>query len=275
MAAITICSDFGAQKNKVSHCFHCFPIYLPWSYGTGCGTGSNELIQSNIGRLILFKKKKKVSTRTHWVTQESYSTLCNILYQKRAWKRRYIHLRASESSCCRSKKKKKERKHPQPYHSTTYCNSNWGMKVQNRNQKGWLLPSDHGDPDGVTSLEPELEGLKLEGTQAWRGSMQRSWEHMAGNVVPRWTWVASSPLHEPPVSRCRWNLLQRNQAYITQELVEPLGWNRFARSPGQPMSPRLGFLPSASILRVTPPTVDSTLCRVVFQKTGMYPGDTG
>ena len=28
MAAITICSDFGAQKNKVSHCFHCFPIYL-------------------------------------------------------------------------------------------------------------------------------------------------------------------------------------------------------------------------------------------------------
>ena len=30
MAAVTICSDFGAQKNKVWHCFHCFPIYLPW-----------------------------------------------------------------------------------------------------------------------------------------------------------------------------------------------------------------------------------------------------
>ena len=29
MAAITICSDFGAQKNKVSHFVHCFPIYLP------------------------------------------------------------------------------------------------------------------------------------------------------------------------------------------------------------------------------------------------------
>ena len=29
MAAITICSDFGAPKNKVSRCFHCFPIYLP------------------------------------------------------------------------------------------------------------------------------------------------------------------------------------------------------------------------------------------------------
>ena len=24
-----ICSDFGAPKNKVSHCFHCFPIYFP------------------------------------------------------------------------------------------------------------------------------------------------------------------------------------------------------------------------------------------------------
>ena len=33
MAAVTICSDFGAQKNKVDHCF---PIYLPWSDGTRC-----------------------------------------------------------------------------------------------------------------------------------------------------------------------------------------------------------------------------------------------
>ena len=28
MAAVSICSDLGAQENKVSH-FHCFPIYLP------------------------------------------------------------------------------------------------------------------------------------------------------------------------------------------------------------------------------------------------------
>ena len=26
LAAVTICSDFGAQKNKVSQRFHCFPI---------------------------------------------------------------------------------------------------------------------------------------------------------------------------------------------------------------------------------------------------------
>ena len=36
MAAVTICSDFGAQKNKVWHSFHCFPIYFPWSDGTRC-----------------------------------------------------------------------------------------------------------------------------------------------------------------------------------------------------------------------------------------------
>ena len=36
MVAVTICSDFGAPQNKVCHCFHCFPIYLPWSDGTRC-----------------------------------------------------------------------------------------------------------------------------------------------------------------------------------------------------------------------------------------------
>ena len=36
MAAVTICSNLGAQENKVCHCFHCFPISLPWSNGTGC-----------------------------------------------------------------------------------------------------------------------------------------------------------------------------------------------------------------------------------------------
>ena len=33
MAAVTICSDFGAPKKKVWHCFH---IYFPWSDGTRC-----------------------------------------------------------------------------------------------------------------------------------------------------------------------------------------------------------------------------------------------
>ena len=36
MAAVTICSDSGAQNIKVWYCFLCFPIYLPWSNGTRC-----------------------------------------------------------------------------------------------------------------------------------------------------------------------------------------------------------------------------------------------
>ena len=29
-------SDFGTPQNKICHCFLCFPIYLPWSYGISC-----------------------------------------------------------------------------------------------------------------------------------------------------------------------------------------------------------------------------------------------
>ena len=36
MAAVTVHSDFGVQENKICHCFHFFPIYLPWSDGNGC-----------------------------------------------------------------------------------------------------------------------------------------------------------------------------------------------------------------------------------------------
>ena len=36
MAAVTFGSDFEAQENKAHHCFHCFPIYLPWSDRIGC-----------------------------------------------------------------------------------------------------------------------------------------------------------------------------------------------------------------------------------------------
>ena len=35
MAVVGVHSDFGAQENKVCHCFHCFSICLPWSDGTG------------------------------------------------------------------------------------------------------------------------------------------------------------------------------------------------------------------------------------------------
>ena len=36
MVALTIFSDFGAPKKKVSHCYHCCPVYFPWSDETRC-----------------------------------------------------------------------------------------------------------------------------------------------------------------------------------------------------------------------------------------------
>ena len=41
MAAVTICTGFGSPQNEV---FHCFPVYLPWSDGTGC----HDLIFLNV-----------------------------------------------------------------------------------------------------------------------------------------------------------------------------------------------------------------------------------
>ena len=48
MAEVTICSDFRAQKSKVSHCF---PIYLPWSHGTRC----HDLSFLNVNRASVMK----------------------------------------------------------------------------------------------------------------------------------------------------------------------------------------------------------------------------
>ena len=50
MSAVTAHSDFGAQENKVCHCYHCFPIFLhevmgPESRQIGSGQtrdGKNE-----------------------------------------------------------------------------------------------------------------------------------------------------------------------------------------------------------------------------------------
>ena len=36
VAAVTVCSDFGAQENKICHCFNFFHFYLLQSAVTGC-----------------------------------------------------------------------------------------------------------------------------------------------------------------------------------------------------------------------------------------------
>ena len=56
MAAVTICSDFGAQKeNKVSHCF---PVYFLWSDGTRCHDLSFLNVESKSFKLVSIEIKK-------------------------------------------------------------------------------------------------------------------------------------------------------------------------------------------------------------------------
>ena len=51
MNRVTIFRDFGAPPttNKVSYCFHCFPIFMPWSDGTRCHESHFECwVSSNL-----------------------------------------------------------------------------------------------------------------------------------------------------------------------------------------------------------------------------------
>ena len=90
MAAITICSDFGAQKNKVWHCLHCFPIYLPWSDGTRC----HDLSSLNVE---FFHSLLSLSSRS-----SSSSSLSTIRVVSSAYLRLLIFLLAILIPACAS-----------------------------------------------------------------------------------------------------------------------------------------------------------------------------
>ena len=90
MAAITICSDFGAPKNKVAHCFHCFPIYLPGSNGTRCHD------------LFLFKPTFSFSSFTFIKRLFSSSSLSAIRMVSSAYLRLLILLPAILIPACAS-----------------------------------------------------------------------------------------------------------------------------------------------------------------------------
>ena len=64
MAAVTICSDFGAQENKICLCFHCSPIYLSRSDGTRCHDLSflNVEFQANFFTLFFHFRKRLFSS---------------------------------------------------------------------------------------------------------------------------------------------------------------------------------------------------------------------
>ena len=94
MAAVTTCSDFGAQENKVSHSFHCFPIYL------------HELMQLDAMILVFwmlsFKPTFSVSSFTFIKRLFSSSLLSAIRVVSSAYLRLLIFLPAILIPACAS-----------------------------------------------------------------------------------------------------------------------------------------------------------------------------
>ena len=91
MTVVTTCSDFGAPQNKVCHCFHCFPIYLPWSDGTRC----HDLTFLNAETFSL-------SSFTFIKSLFSSSSLCAIRVVSSAYLRLLIFLLAILIPACAS-----------------------------------------------------------------------------------------------------------------------------------------------------------------------------
>ena len=83
MAAVTICSDFGAPQNKVSHYLYCLPIYFPWGDGTRC---------HDLSFLLSFKPTFSLSSFTFIKRLFSSSSLCAIRMVSSAYLRLLIFL---------------------------------------------------------------------------------------------------------------------------------------------------------------------------------------
>ena len=115
MAIVTIHSDFGAQENKICHCFLFFPIYLPWSDG-------NQMPWSSSFWMLSFKLASSVkrlpTIRETWVwslgqedpLEKEMETHSRILVWKIPWTEEPGRLQSMEppivghnwatSSCC-------------------------------------------------------------------------------------------------------------------------------------------------------------------------------
>ena len=94
MAAVTICSDFGAQEIKSCHCFHCFPIYYPWN------DGPDDMIF--VFWMLSFKPAFSLSSFTFIKRLFSSSSLSAIRVVSSAYLRLLIFLPAVSIPACAS-----------------------------------------------------------------------------------------------------------------------------------------------------------------------------
>ena len=78
MASVIICSDFGAQIIKNCHCFHCFPIYLPWSDGTRCHDLSFLNVEASLPITNSWCLLRLMSIE--WLVPSNHLILCRPLF---------------------------------------------------------------------------------------------------------------------------------------------------------------------------------------------------
>ena len=84
IGAVTVHSGFGAQENKVCHCFHCFLIYLPWYTPKELQTGTQESTCIHLFTVAVFttaqkyKEPKNLSTN-EWINKSRYIRCVYIL----------------------------------------------------------------------------------------------------------------------------------------------------------------------------------------------------
>ena len=101
MATVTICSDFGAQENKVSHCF---PIYFHEVMGPDkLWMEVRDIVQEKRIKTIPMKKKCK---KAKWLSEEALKIAVKRREMKsKGEKERYIHLNAEFQRIARRDKK--------------------------------------------------------------------------------------------------------------------------------------------------------------------------
>ena len=86
MAAITICSDFGAPQNKV---WHCFPIYFPWNDGTKWLLKADSCWDIAETNIVLQSNYPPVQNKVKVLIAQSCLTLCNLI--KCSWPGSSVH----------------------------------------------------------------------------------------------------------------------------------------------------------------------------------------
>ena len=94
MAAVTICSDFGAQENKVCYCFHCFPSICHEEMG------SNAMIL--VFWMLSYKPTFSLFSFTFFKRLFSSSLLSAIRVVSSSYLRLLLFLPASLTPACAS-----------------------------------------------------------------------------------------------------------------------------------------------------------------------------